>query len=315
MGAPSLRYGTRELSSALYVVTRLQLGSRHSALVQQLVSRLLPPAAEGVERWLPQSLAAGGNAVDVSTTAWSLARLLLDSRRREAVGPGDGPGGGPCVRPSTSGVPSSCTACWACLEHALRSLLVAADRTSRSMGPQELSNTTWALAKVAVLAERASRTFEDEEEGFEDEEEPQSPPPQQAHVVSPADRREAAEKLPSPTLLPMLRACLSGPLGARAVELASSGALGRQHAPNVAWACARLGHRDAALLDALACCLMGQLRNVTSQGLSISLWAYARLGYRHDALVAAVARAATWKARKFRGKGLSNLAWALMTFR
>eukprot|EP00798_Chlamydomonas_sp_ICE-L_P011778 gene11778-14929_t len=96
---------------------------------------------------------------------------------------------------------------------------------------------------------------------------------------------------------------------------ALSSGFGRQEIANMAWACARLGcSGNPDLLGALAQCAVAQKRSLTAQGVSMLAWAYARLGHQDDALVEALADASRWQARKLSGQGISNLMWAFGKF-
>ena len=252
-----------------------------------------------------QSLAACGNAIDVSNTAWAFARLLLEKACPAFHGAMyDSPTSGGGIPTGSWPVP------WSDVHHACRHLHSAASRTAPHMGPEEVSITAWAVASIAAMTARAGGGEDDEEQCDADEGEGGAP------LSSPGEEDGIDLLRPPSGLRPLLCSFFSDDvLGHRATHLASSCAYSRQQAPSLAWACARLEHRGKPLLDALAECTLRQLPNLTAQGLSMTLWAYARLGYRHPALIAGVARAATWKARKFTGRGLSNLAWALSEFR
>lgn len=156
---------------------------------------------------LDQTLLTAGNARDVGMAAWAVARLARDGLwARASHGGGvstggsgtaaaavfassskaaldhqlaDAPARAPppasfaCAEGARDGVehpmgPSCAPACFrAVVEH----LLDAAQAHASGLGPQELSNTLWALAHLARMLERASGVAGGGDEDEEDEEE------------------------------------------------------------------------------------------------------------------------------------------------
>ncbi|GAX76689.1 hypothetical protein CEUSTIGMA_g4135.t1 [Chlamydomonas eustigma] len=262
-----------------------------------------------------QSLRYSGNAQDTSNAAWALAKLFA---QQEPVGDIGSKG-------------QALLGCWQYMHEACHSVLFAAERTARSMKPQEVVNTSWAFAKICMAAERVAGNacgdgMLDEDEEGDDQLSVNSVGMTYAesHLRHALSQRSllscsAVEGVggdrPPPEMMVALKGCLGGELGQRALTLAEEGSLDRQQAPNLAWVCARLGYHNTRLLEGLATCTLGQLRSLTAQGISMSLWAYARLQYMHPGLIKGLATAASWKVRKFRGQSLANFAWALTEFR
>lgn len=276
------RLTTRQHSNILWSIARLGLGRRNPNLTKETLNKLL-----GIKS---PSILSKGNAIDVSNTAWAVARLLGDGQL------------------ASSG--------WSGLYRACEILLDASDRIAREMGPQEVSNTLWSFGKIISAADR-DQSFDPDHDGSSKGS--CSSLPGNEHeadkLVRLLQSRALNDSLASravdlaegnafgPQHLPQLAwACSKIALPPNSLSGSSQ-------------------PRLIPIIDAVSSNAMHQLRSLSAKGLSIIAWSLAnlrRLGHQspahHRFISQGIAKAAVWKARKFNGQGLSNLSWALSSF-
>ena len=320
---------------------------------------------------LGQTLLTAGNARDVGMAAWAVARLARDGLWAHASHGGGVSTGGSgtaaaavfasssnaalchqlavaparasppaafaCAEGARDGVehPMGPSGAPACFRAVVAHLLDAAQAHASGLGPQELSNTLWALAHLARMLERASGVAggddeEEEEEATGWEVEQREGQHRQGHgtmtnklhalscgndsgdssdnrksllppcaAVPPGPATQTMSQLvpasAAATLLPLLRGSLQGPLGRRALALARHTALVRQRSTGLQPSTPDV-YQAAATLD--------------RRHVPLLAWSAARLQHRDGDLLEALAGAALLQLRSLTAHGISLLLWA-----
>jgi hypothetical protein len=127
-----------------------------------------------------------------------------------------------------------------------------------------------------------------------------------AHVGLPHERHEGGAAAP----------CTDTPATGAAQALGMMGTLEHRALASVAWACATLGHRAPALLDAVAARAVRLGGDQCSpQSLAMLLWALASAGQRAPPLFAAAEGWAVPRLREFTPHGTAMLLWAFASSR
>lgn len=288
----------------------------------------LPKAQQEQQQQLRQQrVQASVSALDLSNTAWALARMGVawpcalsrsgqeqqaeeEAHQEQAARAPDWPrarsaaeedeveaeaeGGERQGQQEQAGTLQSSgpgRPCSASMERSLAPLwpllAAAVPALAPAMGPQEVANTLWALAHSGCELGPAGSSTA-RAAGQEAQ-----PSGGQGGAEAAAGAGESAGAAASTAAA----SAASEALLARANQV--MGTLSAQHAANIAWACASLGLRDEPLLQQLAGRASSLTFRCSAQGLAMLAWAYARLGVRHPGLVQAVLRAAKLKARRW----------------
>ena len=78
---------------------------------------------------------------------------------------------------------------------------------------------------------------------------------------------------------------------------------------------AKLRHRDAALMNAIAGATVRLRDRLSPQNVSMTLWAFASLDVKHAGLMGALCGAALRQVATFNPQELCNTAWAIASLR